>query len=82
MCRECELIDYPTAGWPWLPCAPVPRVPRSDTDMELASVLTDLADAMREISESMAYRKSQSAVQSAIAPSKSDRPPSRERGGL
>jgi len=30
MCQICENIDYPTSGWPWVPCAPRPPGPRDD----------------------------------------------------
>ena len=45
MCRECELVDYPTAGWPWLPCSTPPRGYQQDRlqrqTVEAAESLTD-----------------------------------------
>ena len=42
MCRECELMDFPTAGWPWRPCA----TPPARTHDDRADDIADLVDAI------------------------------------
>jgi hypothetical protein len=51
MCRECELIDYPTAGWPWVPCAPRP-VPRHERD-SLSDEMGELRDSIEILNETV-----------------------------
>ncbi len=52
MCKLCEDIDYPTAGWPWVPCAAPPRqAERNDINLKIVEALTDLTAAIDEMRE-------------------------------